>query len=147
MGGDDDFVIVWQSSLQDGSLGGVFAQRFENRGVLLLDADGNGVLAPLSDGLLILRHLFGFTGATLSTGAIGPNCTRCTAASVTSYLTGLGMQLDIDANTHLEALGDGLLMLRFLFGFTGSALINGAVGSGCGNCDAPSIEAVLNNLV
>ncbi len=37
----------------------------------MLDVDGDGALAPLTDGLLLLRYLFGFSGATLTTGALG----------------------------------------------------------------------------
>ena len=50
------------------------------------DIDGNGVVAPLTDGILLLRYLFGFRGATLTTGALGPNCTRCTATAIESYI-------------------------------------------------------------
>ena len=41
---------------------------------------------PLTDGLLVLRYLFGFTGDTLITGAVGANCTRCDAPSIEAYL-------------------------------------------------------------
>ena len=40
-------------------------------------------MQPLTDGLLVLRHLFGFTGATLTGGALGDGCTRCLAADIT----------------------------------------------------------------
>jgi hypothetical protein len=82
-----DFVVAWSSYLQDGSLLGVFGRRFDVG--TLIDVDGDGAFAPLTDGLLLLRFGFGFTGATLITGAIGPGCTRCDAASITAYLTSL----------------------------------------------------------
>jgi hypothetical protein len=44
-----DFVVVWQSYGQDLSQNGVFAQRFDN--VAVLDIDGNGSTAALTDGL------------------------------------------------------------------------------------------------
>ena len=47
--------------------------------------------APLTDGLLALRFLFGFTGSTLTTGAVGQGCTRCDAAMIEPYLTALTM--------------------------------------------------------
>ena len=51
------------------------------RDVPAYDIDGDGQSDPLTDGLLLLRYLFGFTGATLITGAVDlVNCTRCTAA-------------------------------------------------------------------
>ena len=68
MNDSGDFVVAWHSYGQDGSTGGVFAQRFDN--VAVLDVDGNGATAPLTDGLLVLRFLFGFTGSTLTAGAV-----------------------------------------------------------------------------
>ena len=32
------------------------------------DVDNDGVVAPLTDGLLVLRHFFGFTGTALTQG-------------------------------------------------------------------------------
>ena len=81
------FVVAWSSNGQDGSAYGVFAQRFAKLAVM--DVDGNGAVTPLTDGLLVLRFLFGFSGATLTTGAIGPGCTRCDAAAIVPYLEGL----------------------------------------------------------
>ena len=57
---------------------------------LALDIDGNGVKSPLTDGLLALRYLFGFRGATLINGAVDTvNCTRCTAVAIEAYLASL----------------------------------------------------------
>jgi len=81
--GGRSFVVAWQSG-QDGSGWGVFAQRFA--AAIPLDVDGNGLVEPLADGLLVLRFLFGFSGDTLITGAVGAGCTRCDAASIEAYL-------------------------------------------------------------
>ncbi len=52
-----------------------------------LDVDGDGEVLPLTDGLLILRSLFGFSGATLTTGAVDlADCTRCDAAAIGPFL-------------------------------------------------------------
>jgi hypothetical protein len=142
---DEHFVIAWQDGGRDGSDLGIFAQRF--KGPATLDIDGNGVLQPLSDGLLVLRKLFGFTGATLIGGAVGNGCTRCDATAIEAYINGLGLVLDLDGNTTLGALTDGLLVLRYLFGFTGGTLTTGAVGGGCSRCDAATIEPYLQGLV
>jgi hypothetical protein len=115
-------------------------------GGIPLDADGNGALAPLTDGLLILRRLFGFTGPILVTGAVAGNCTRCDGPAVQSYLSGLGLVLDIDGNSSLEPLTDGLLVLRYLFGFTGATLVNGAIGANCMRCDAPAVTTYLQSI-
>ena len=145
LGGDVDFVVAWQSTVQDGDTEGVFAQRFAS--FATLDVDGNGVLDPLTDGLLVLRRHFGFTGTTLTSAAVGSNCSRCDAASIAAYLNGLGLALDIDNNGALDALTDGLLGLRFLFGFTGTPLTNNAVAANCvTRCDASTILPYLQTL-
>jgi DNA-binding beta-propeller fold protein YncE len=61
-----------------------------DRDVPSYDIDGDGQTDALTDGLLLLRYLFGFTGATLVTGAVDlANCTRCTAAVIEAYLGAL----------------------------------------------------------
>jgi hypothetical protein len=104
------------------------------------------VVGALTDGLLVLRYLFGFTGATLTNGAIGANCTRCDAAAIVPYLDSIKSQLDVDGNGSFGALTDGLLVLRYLFGFTGTTLTTGAVGGSCTRCDAAAIVAYLDGL-
>jgi hypothetical protein len=95
----------------------------------------------------VLRHLFGFSGATLTNGALGGGCTRCVAADITAYLNGIATQLNIDGNPGApQALTDGLLVLRHLFGFSGTTLTNGAVGPNCTRCDAATIVPYLNSL-
>lgn len=84
MNGGGDFVVAWQSTGQDGNSYSVFAQRFAT--LAPLDVDGNGLFEPLTDGLLILRFGFGFTGQTLISGAVGAGCTRCDPASILAYL-------------------------------------------------------------
>jgi hypothetical protein len=143
-----DFVVAWESQGgQDGDSLGVFAQRFASIAALVvLDVDGNGTLDPLTDGLLVLRGLFGFTGASLTTGAVGAMCTRCDETTISSYLLTIGPLLDVDGNGSTDPLTDGILALRFLFGFSGATLTTGAIGAGCSRCDAPSIEAYLVGL-
>jgi hypothetical protein len=55
----------------------------------LLDVDGDGAVIPLNDGLLVLRFLFGFSGSSLTSGAVGADCTRCAAGELETYLSGL----------------------------------------------------------
>jgi hypothetical protein len=114
----------------------------------VLDIDGDGEVLPLTDGLLVLRWLFGFSGATLVGGAVDlGDCTRCTGGDVAGYLAGLGLQADADGDGELLPLTDGLLILRYLFGFGGPTLTNGAVDlSDCTRCDAAAIAAYLGTL-
>jgi hypothetical protein len=81
------FLVVWSSNPQDGSEEGVFGQRLVVP--TTFDIDGNGMLEALTDGLLVLRYVFGFRGATLITGAVGADCSRCAASSIEAYLAGL----------------------------------------------------------
>ena len=51
-----------------------------------LDIDGDGESKPLTDGLLLIRYLFGFSGDSLVSGAIGTDATRDTAEAVEAYI-------------------------------------------------------------
>jgi hypothetical protein len=79
--------------------------------------------------------------------AVGAGCTRCTAAEIESYLATIEDDLDVDGDGNPAALTDGLLILRFLFGLTGSTLTNGAVNlDGCTRCGAATIEPYVQGL-
>jgi len=107
-----------------------------------LDADGNGAVAPATDGTLILRHLFGFTGTALTTGALGTGVTR-DAAAITAYLVGTGTLLDVDGDGRRDALTDGVLIKRYLLGRTGSALTLGAIAPDAARTSPAQIAAYL----
>ena len=47
--------------------------------------DGNGQTDALTDGLMLLRYLFGVRGATLTAGAIGPGAIR-TGPEMETYI-------------------------------------------------------------
>jgi len=112
----------------------------------LKDIDRSGNSDALTDGLLLLRRLFGFGGLTLINGAVAGGAVRTGSADIQTYVDALGPVFDIDRNGTTDALTDGLLLLRFLFGFRGNTLINGAIGSGALRTDAASIEAYLTAL-
>jgi hypothetical protein len=139
------FVVVWQSSGQDDGDYGVFAQRLVELAVL--DIDGDGAVEPLTDGLLVLRFLFGFGGTALTNNATGVACARCSAAQIIPYLSGLGMTLDIDGSGGMNApLTDGLLFLRYEFGFSGSTLTNNATAPTCTRCTGVAVIEYLEPL-
>ncbi|KRH95979.1 bluetail domain-containing putative surface protein [Cylindrospermopsis sp. CR12] len=93
-----------------------------------LDVDGNGTISALSDGIIIMRYLFGnFSGDALTRNAIAPNATR-TPSEIRTYLGEAGSILDIDGDGAVRPLSDGIMAVRYLFGnFPGNALINGAI--------------------
>jgi hypothetical protein len=144
MKANGDFVVAFNSYGRDDGGYAVFARRFTF--VRELDIDDNGAVEPLTDGLLVLRRLFGFSGATLTAAAVGPNCGRCNAAAIEPYLDSLLPFLDIDASGEVGALTDGLLILRSLFGFSGSSLINGALTGDCTRCEAGAVAAYIDDL-
>ncbi len=53
---------------------------------LSIDVDGDGNIDPLTDGLLIIRYLFGFSGDSLISGAVGTNATRTTSTEIEDYI-------------------------------------------------------------
>ena len=54
-----------------------------------LDIDGNGTADALTDGLLVIRYLFGLRDATLIQGAVGTGARRSTATDIGAYLQSL----------------------------------------------------------
>jgi uncharacterized repeat protein (TIGR02543 family) len=108
-----------------------------------LDADDSSSYDALTDGLLIIRFLFGLTGTPLTSNALGLNAQRNTPALVAGYLDDVRPRLDIDGNGVVDALTDGLMVLRWLFGLSGATLVQGAVGPGAIRTTAPQIELYL----
>ena len=97
-----------------------------------LDIDGDGKITALGDGLMVIRKLFGaaFAGDALTNKAMSPSSTRTTAEIhefiQQGMITGL---LDVDKDGKTTALGDGLMVIRHLFGaaFANEALTNKAI--------------------
>ena len=112
-----------------------------------LDIDGNGDPDALSDGLLILRSLFGLTDSALTQNAVAPDANFSSAADIQSRINNLGEFLDIDGNGVVDPLSDGLLILRYLFGIRGATLINGVVAQDATRNTAVQIEEYLAKMV
>jgi hypothetical protein len=108
--------------------------------------DGNGLADALTDGLLIIRRLFGFERAALTDGAVSSGCTRCDATAIATHIDQIQEGLDVDGNGQADALTDGLLIIRYLFGFQGTGLTEGAVGPDCTRCTAEEIEEYCATL-
>ena len=105
-----------------------------------IDIDGDGNFDALTDGLLILRNLFGLTGESLTAGALATEAVFVTSADIESRINALGMKLDIDESGSLDALTDGLIILRYLFGLTGESLINNVIAIDAQRTEAPDIQ-------
>jgi hypothetical protein len=121
------------------------AGRAEKMSILDIDADGN-VDAP-TDGLLILRSMFGLTDGALTTGLVASDAASIGSVDIESRITMLGDLADIDGNGNIDALTDGLLTLRYLFGREGNRLVAGVVAADATRTTAVDIEAHLKALM
>ena len=54
--------------------------------------------------------------------------------------------LDIDASGEVDAMTDGLLMMRSMFGFTEDVLVDGAVAENCTECDSEQIQEHISRV-
>ena len=108
------------------------------------DVDGNGVDDALTDGLLVLRHEFGLTGETLTAGALAPDATVTSPEGIANFINQRASVFDLDGNGSLDALTDGLLLLRHLFGLSGDAMINGVIGFGATRTSYDQIKSHID---
>ena len=111
-----------------------------------LDIDGNREIDALTDGLLVLRHMFGLTGNSLISGVIGANAEHSSAEEIQTRISNLGFSVDIDNNGDVDALTDGLIILRYLFGLRGDVLVAGVVSSTGQRVDVVDLESHLLGL-
>lgn len=120
----------------------------DSTGDCTLDVDDNLIVDALTDGLMLIRYLFGSRNEGLTLNAVATNCIRCSTAEIEPILEqcATASTSDIDGNGEVDALTDGLLMIRYLFGIRGDALIKGSVANNCSRCNAPEIEVYLQGL-
>ena len=111
------------------------------------DVDGNNQYGALSDGLMILRYMFGLTGAPLTANAADPNGSRTNPADVAQHLANIKPLLDVDGNGQTDALTDGLMLIRYRFGLRGNSLISNAVGTGARRTTAQQIEPYILSIL
>ena len=118
-----------------------------NIGLASLDIDLDGEVGALTDGLLTIRHLFGFEGDALVQGAVGSAATVKDATSIKAQLEALGLAIDVDDDGEVTALTDGLMIIRHRFGFEGTSLTAGAIGDGARRTDPAAIGDYIESLV
>ena len=122
--------------------------RFSCRsGCFSFDVDESSQAQPFTDGLLVIRHLFGFSGDSLTAGANDTSAKRGASELISSYLKETNSELDIDGDGEALPLSDGLLLIRYLFGFSGDSLISGALGTGATRNKADAVEAYIKERV
>ncbi len=139
------FLVVIMLSLCMISLSYAETRRAAKNYILDIDADGN-IDAP-TDGLLILRSMFGLTDDALTTGLVVSDAASIGSVDIASRIKMLGDLADVDGNGNIDALTDGLLTLRYLFGREGNTLVAGVVAADATRTTAVDIEAHLKALM
>ena len=147
LSGAANWNAVLQSGFENTPTWGVVprAQAPPLPGLATLDVDGNGAVDALTDGLIIFRYLFGLTGPTLTAGATASGATRTAHGAVLQYLDSIRGLLEVDGNASVDALTDGLILIRYLFGMRGTALVVGAHAGDATRTDA-QIQAYIQSL-
>ena len=112
------------------------------------DIDGDGRADALTDGLLFLRYAFGLTGDPLISGVVASDAQYTTASDIEQELATIyASSGDIDGNGEVDALTDGLLLLRYLFGLDGDTLTAGVIGDGATLTDSAGLETYMATLM
>jgi hypothetical protein len=112
-----------------------------------LDIDGNGQYDALTDGLLLLRGMFRLTEDALISGAVAYDGVYTSSDDIAARINMLGDLVDIDGNGTVDALTDGLIILRYLFGLRGDVLINGVVAPDASITSADGVGAKVESLM
>ena len=111
-----------------------------------IDLDGNGQYDALTDGLLMLRGMFGLNGDALITGTLASDALYTSSEDIETRIELLNNLADVDGNGQIDALTDGLLVLRYLFGLQGEALISDVIAADATRTSSAEIEAHLASL-
>ncbi|MDB3925744.1 hypothetical protein N9356_01185 [Porticoccaceae bacterium] len=112
-----------------------------------LDIDGNGEFDALTDGLLILRSFFGIENDSLTSGAIGNSSIYSSATEIQTRISSIHSSLDIDNNGQLDALTDGLIILRYLFEMRSNSLIDGVISPTSNRSNLEDILTYFDTLI
>jgi hypothetical protein len=110
------------------------------------DIDGNGSVDALSDGLLILRYMFGLRDEDLTNSAVADD-TPFSDEEIKTRIEDIYPNTDIDNNGGLDALTDGLLLMRYLFGLRGNSLIDDVVAATAERSTAVAIESYIQAAI
>lgn len=97
-----------------------------------LDIDGDGTVRADTDGLLLLRTLLGFSGSAVTNGALGTpsagsSLTRGTWPLIKAHVDDMraSLALDLDGDSKVDAMREGLIFLRAMLGLSAQTTLNG----------------------
>lgn len=108
------------------------------------DFDQNSQVDALTDGLLLLRYAFGLEGQALTEGAIAIN-SPLNSNDVENKIAQAQTIADIDDNGVMDALTDGLLLLRYTFGLRGDDLVHGVTAMLASRSNPIDIEMYIES--
>jgi hypothetical protein len=111
------------------------------------DFDGNGTADALSDGLLLVRYAFGLRGDKLVVDSVVGDGSTLTAQEIEANIVDAQEIADIDGDGSVDALSDGLLLLRHLFGITNNDLVKGVVHPNGSRQTAEEITSYMNGFM
>lgn len=110
------------------------------------DFDGNGNADALTDGLVMMRYSFGLRGDSMAGNAIADD-SQMSATQVEQRLSGSMKIADIDDDGNVDALTDGLLLLRHLFGLDNESLTHAALGHNASRKTKHALKHHLNKYM
>ncbi len=106
------------------------------------DSDAATQYSAATDGVLLIRYLFGLRGSALTDGALGTAPQR-SAGQIEAHIAANLLSFDVDNDANVLPTTDGLMILRRLLGLSGSALTAGAKNSAKSDVDiAAAIDAL-----
>jgi hypothetical protein len=107
-----------------------------------LDVDGDNQVLANTDGAAILRVMQGMSTASVASHVLSPKAT-VSASDLPAAILAQAPWLDIDGNGKVDASTDGVLLLRSLLGFRGSAVTDGVLGA---NSERTTWDAIRTYL-
>jgi hypothetical protein len=110
------------------------------------DLDGNGSADALTDGLVMLRYMFGIRDEALLDSVVADD-TPLTDEDIKTRIETMHSNGDIDNSSQVDALTDGLLLLRYLFGIRGDSLILDVVAETAERSTAIAIESYIQSAI
>ena len=111
------------------------------------DFDEDGKADALTDGLMLLRYTFNLRDTALTAGAISADSPLTPAEVEANVAEAASSFADIDGSGNIDALTDGLLLLRYLFNLRDDALIAGAIAGGVERSTSADVEAYIISLM
>ena len=110
------------------------------------DFDGNGNADALTDGLIMMRYSFGLRGDSMTDNAMSED-SQMSVAQVEERLSSSMKIADIDDDGKVDALTDGLLLLRHLFAMDDESFTHGAVAHSASRKTKYAIKHHLNKYM